>query len=378
MNKRLFHLDLIRGLAALLVCSGHLRAFLFCGLEEIQLPSVFTKVFYFLTGLGRQAVMVFFVLSGFFVAGSVVDAWKGNRWSWRGYALRRLTRLWLVLLPALVVTLAWDSIGAWLSDGKGYNGCYYGLVNSGPTATSPASHSVAIFLGNAAFVQTLIVPVFGTNGPLWSLANEFWYYALFPMLWVAALGKGWTRWVSALLAGVLFWRLPASLLLSGIIWLLGLGSFIAWRTPALAAKARHPLILALAGLAFVLTLCLSKTGHWLGSDYCIGTAFALLVPGLAARNSPPAAYQGVAVHLSELSYTLYVMHFPALAFVAFVFIAPTKYPPGLHGFALYLLLLAGVLAYSWLLWWCFERNTDRLRRWLEPRLGILARPRNRS
>ena len=78
MNKRLFHLDLIRGLAALLVCSGHLRAFLFCGLEEIQLPSVFTKVFYFLTGLGRQAVMVFFVLSGFFVAGSVVDAWKGT------------------------------------------------------------------------------------------------------------------------------------------------------------------------------------------------------------------------------------------------------------------------------------------------------------
>lgn len=32
------------------------------------------------------------------------------------------------------------------------------------------------------FLQTRFTPVFGSNGPLWSLFNEFWYYVLFPAL----------------------------------------------------------------------------------------------------------------------------------------------------------------------------------------------------
>ena len=35
-----------------------------------------TKVFYLATGLGHQAVMIFFVLSGFLVGGSVITAFQ--------------------------------------------------------------------------------------------------------------------------------------------------------------------------------------------------------------------------------------------------------------------------------------------------------------
>ena len=40
---------------------------------------------------------------------------------------------------------------------------------------------------NAFFLQTIVGPTFGSNGPLWSLAYEWWYYVLFPL----ALGAVW-------------------------------------------------------------------------------------------------------------------------------------------------------------------------------------------
>ena len=40
--------------------------------------------------------------------------------------------------------------------------------------TIQAHTTIAIFFGNAAFLQTIWVPYLGSNGALWSLSNEFW------------------------------------------------------------------------------------------------------------------------------------------------------------------------------------------------------------
>jgi peptidoglycan/LPS O-acetylase OafA/YrhL len=56
-------------------------------------------------------VIVFFVLSGFLVGGSVIKAHRQGQWRWTGYLSRRLSRLWIVIVPALLLTLFWDSIG---------------------------------------------------------------------------------------------------------------------------------------------------------------------------------------------------------------------------------------------------------------------------
>lgn len=223
LNHRLANLDLLRGLAALLVCAGHLRAFLMLDFGQVKSPTILDRIFYVTTGLGHQAVMVFFVLSGFLVGGSVLTAYQSGRWSWMNYTLRRMSRLWMVLLPALVLTLILDNLGRhWFP--LGYAGKFQVLYNSGPTLAAPADLRPTTFLGNAFFLQTIEVPRLGTNGPLWSLANEFWYYALFPLvcgIWF--MRSLIARFVFALSVAGLIWWLPAGITWSGIIWLLGRG-----------------------------------------------------------------------------------------------------------------------------------------------------------
>ena len=65
------YLDLARGLAAPAVFAGHLRAFVFVDFQQAGQLGLFWKIFYFLTGLGHSAVMVFFVLSGFLIGENV-------------------------------------------------------------------------------------------------------------------------------------------------------------------------------------------------------------------------------------------------------------------------------------------------------------------
>ena len=78
----------------------------------------------------------------------------------------------------------------------------------------------------------------------------------------------------------------------------------------------------------------------------------------------------IATGLSDISYTLYLVHFPLLAFVFFVFFEGQRYAPDATIYLWFLSLLAMVVAYAIALWWCFERNTDRLRKRVESFLGI--------
>jgi len=65
------HLDAVRSLAAFDVVIGHARNLFLQPYESIAFPSYLDKVIYFVTGLGHQAVIAFFVLSGFFIGASV-------------------------------------------------------------------------------------------------------------------------------------------------------------------------------------------------------------------------------------------------------------------------------------------------------------------
>ena len=72
IETRLLWLDLIRGLSALAVAAGHLRLVMMCNYTDLPEPALHQTAFYVLTGLSSQAVMVFFVLSGFLVGGSAL------------------------------------------------------------------------------------------------------------------------------------------------------------------------------------------------------------------------------------------------------------------------------------------------------------------
>lgn len=377
MKHRETTLDLVRGLSALLVMLGHLRGFIFLDYDELGGGGVLTQGFYFATGLGHQAVMVFFVLSGYFVGGSVLSGLFKGRFSWRGYGTARLARLWMVLLPALLLTLGIDLLG------KLWNpGAYAGGLNerfmSGPTIAIPAAHDLVTFLGNLGFVQTVSVPVYGSNGPLWSLANEFWYYVMFPLLTVAVARRSGTggrllAGIHILLFGLIVWWLPAGMLMGGLIWMMG--AWVWWmvrktgdREQGTGAKVlgwcRGWSWRLAGGLLFLGTLAASKTDHWYGSDGVVGCVFAVWMLSLPGGWQVPGWLNRLVTGLSEISYTLYVVHFPLLFFAAAVVLNGRQFSADAHGF-LWFGGLAGItLAISAGMWWLFERNTQ----WVRERL----------
>ena len=73
--------------------------------------------------------------------------------------------------------------------------------------------------------------------------------------------------------------------------------------------------------------------------------------------------------MSEFSYTLYLVHFPLLAFLYFSFAAPAQLPFGAESLAILAGVMALVLAYAGAVWWLFERNTDRVRTFVTRYMG---------
>jgi peptidoglycan/LPS O-acetylase OafA/YrhL len=105
------HLGLIRGLAAVAVLIYYVRYLFFFDYHNIITPNWFSFLFYSLSLFGHDAVMVFFVLSGCFISASVCRDQEAVRWSWKRYLVNRFARLYLVLLPALLLTVFWDCFG---------------------------------------------------------------------------------------------------------------------------------------------------------------------------------------------------------------------------------------------------------------------------
>jgi len=176
-------LDALRGVAALGVFTSHWRDCFFRDYSQLHVHNPLIAAAYFMSGIGHEWVIVFFVLSGYLVGGSVLRQTLQGRWSWSEYALHRLTRLYIVLIPALLLGGAIDLIGLRLFGTSDVYTAHHGMKLM---LEAPASHlTVGTLLGNYVFLQVILVPVFGSNGPLWSLGYEFWYYIAFPLLFFA-------------------------------------------------------------------------------------------------------------------------------------------------------------------------------------------------
>lgn len=350
---------MLRGLAALLVLGNHLRAYVFVSYGSLSEANLVTTLFYAATSFGHQAVIVFFALSGFLVGGAALETMGNARWSWAQYLTRRLTRLWIVIIPALIAAAILDRIGMSLGGGTGYDGTLYDIYVSGPPAHDGIDLSVKTFIGNIAFLQTIAVPAFGTLLPIWSLANEFWYYILFPLFFsiffvrMHALQRIFSI---VLLLSLLAW-LPTPLLLGGLIWLAG--AYAARAQSSSLFRDNYVRIALLIAVAATLYLA-KQPGADAWTEIVFGTAVALALPALAQLPSFGRTYQAAARGAAEVSYTLYLSHFPFLSLIAFTSLAPPRFQPGIAGALLYLALFLAALVWAAILWWCFERHTSRI------------------
>ena len=365
---RLEHVDMLRGLASCFVVTSHLRAFVFVNFPSLKNPTAITKMFYAFTGIGHSAVIIFFAMSGFLVGGKALADMMTDRWSWPRYLLRRSTRLLIVVAPALLATLILDSAGILATKGVGYDGSLYEFYSSGPSTAEPLSFSIWTFLGNMTFLQTIYVPIFGSNGPMWSLANEFWYYIVFPLaatIYFVPYSK-LNKIYAIILLIILISLLPKNLLEDGFIWVAGAVASWLTRFPALRPVYRHigTRAMALLLVLFVLAMTRNPFGH---SDLVFGLCIASALPILAWLPSFGRYYQSAALAVAEVSYTLYLTHFPLFTLLVLVSLAPHRFQPGLDGAGAYGALMLAALAWAACFWWCFERNTDRVFRYLAKR-----------
>jgi peptidoglycan/LPS O-acetylase OafA/YrhL len=364
LEPRHVWLDLVRGLSALAVAAGHLRLVMMCDYGDLREPQPWQTAFYLLTGLSSQAVMVFFVLSGFLVGGSVLRA--GPRFHFGEYAIARLVRLWVVLLPALVFTLLVDEVTDSL-DARMTSGGLFARWTSGPMPGAYSTSTVT-FLGNLAFVNTVFVESYGSNGPLWSLACEFWYYLLFPILMRAAGLVGdrphWlTRIVLAALAAGVLVLMPKTMAWGFVVWLMGVGVAVVSRRWPPSTSARGLLF----GLAlFALAMVYSKIDRYgyttpVPPRFVVGFGFAILALMLVRLTTFPKPMKWLALKLADISYSFYLTHFPVVILIGVALYADRERQASARDLVEYVGWFIVSIAVSVPFWWIFERKTHHVR-----------------
>ncbi|WNC93309.1 acyltransferase [Paraburkholderia sp. FT54] len=365
-------LDLIRALAAGAVCVSHLRNLMFVDYRASTGIGLAGKAFYFLSNYGHTAVIVFFLLSGYFVGGSVLRQVESGTWSWQRYLTERLSRLWIVLIPALLLTMFWDRLGIALVGGP----FYLGTEGTFDQQINVASHLGSATLAcNFAFLQTLACGTYGSNGPLWSLANEFWYYLWFPACFVLLRRRrGFGAVAAAAFALATMIAFPS--LLNGFgLWLLGVVlALLEKRFPARGVRTGLPWFTLASGAVFLAALVCLRLFLW-SNDWLVGVPCFVFLRCILWENVRlrPAPLSRIAVLFSGFSYSLYLTHFSFILFVAAV-----GFGHRIQFDARGALVLAGMLAacyvYAYAVYLLFERNTKRVQRSIQKFHFLRARP----
>jgi peptidoglycan/LPS O-acetylase OafA/YrhL len=318
------HLDMVRGVAALVVLIFHVRYRFFLDYADVPEPTALARGWYIATAFGHDAVMVFFVVSGFLVGSAALRDIREGRWSWANYYTARCVRLYVVLIPGLLLTLFWDTLGLTLfSEHPIYTGAPQAYIND--FFNVPARLGAQALVTNTLFLQGIFGPRFGSNDALWSLTYEFWYYVAFPFIAIALIGAvSPLKRLTALIAGIgLLLLTGASIASAFTLWLLGAA---VGASPLSRTVSRRPVVWSIVtGMAFVLWLGLSHTARvrqLLGGSLFVvdaGTAVVFSCWLYAflhdRRNADQGSYGQLARGLAGMSYTLYLVHLPLLVFL---------------------------------------------------------------
>lgn len=266
-------------------------------------------------GTGHLFVIVFFVLSGYVISYVVESKDK----SFYDFTLSRLTRFLTVLLPALILVPLLDFVGKRANE----------IVYSG---TVHDNHFLMRFLVNLGFLQEIWFNSirYLSNGPMWSLGYEFWYYFLFASVFYYSGRKRNLLLLSlTLLVG------PKILLLFPI-WLMGSCIYKLHKTDFNLGKYSLSFFLGSLGLMYVSVMLHDRLGfdsfekkmHSLNLMFSSGFAFDLWFGLLISLNIFSVKYIvnnqftkildmffSLTAPLSSSSFTIYIMHYPVMLFL---------------------------------------------------------------
>lgn len=346
-----FWMGVLRWGAATAVVIEHVRDLLFLTSAEARIASPLWKAFYFITGFGHEAVMVFFVLSGFWITSSV-DRRIDDPGFWSRYLTDRLSRLLIVVGPALLLGGALDLASQALH--SAYTSGQSGALTLGQDIAPRLTPQV--LLGNLLFLQTILVPTFGSNGPLWSLANEFWYYLWFPALLIATT----RRRLSPALVTLGIAVVSPALIEGFAVWLMGSALYYLdkRRQPGPVRPTGIPPRAILAASALILAAVMAASRMQLlgaAADLAVGLAFAAFIRALLIAGPAPLKLARPLERFGAgSSFSLYAIHLPVVVLIA------TVLPPGGRGMpdAARLAAFVGITALVTALAWAFSMGTE--------------------
>ena len=362
-------LDAMRGAAALLVLFDHCKNLFFVDRNAAMQASAYPHLvsfFYVFASAGPQAVVIFLVLSGYLIGGSILRMVRVDRWSWKSYLTHRFVRLWLVLLPALALCACWDAARVAMASSAlhGPSGSYFAeLAGAGVTWTN--------LLGNVFFLQTLRTPTFGSDRVLWSLAAEFWYYLLFPLVFFcdSAGSAGLDAlpvWSGVSPRGHLCRKRIAGTL-SCLVMRRSAGRRQASKAEP-AGTCGCPCALRPFGLPLHrLSLAVAPLQNGPYVRHGDGRlSWIILSAQGPVRES--AAVVRACRSLAGMSYSLYLAHYPMLKFFAQWLAPTTHWRIGASTLAAGATFGALAVLYGYGLAACTEWHNDRVRPWIEARL----------
>lgn len=379
-------LDVTRWIAALIVVLAHCRHFLFVDYGHAENKTLLLDAIYFVSGLGHEAVVLFFVVSGFLVGGITTEKWKRTGPRFGEYFASRISRIYTVYLPALTIGGAMDWLG-W----QYFNGAELYTRSDQYGANSL---DITVYLGlswenyfaNLVMLGHTLFPILGSNGPLWTLIYEWWYYCFFIFALGCFIRKDTMTTVICVLAMVAIGALmPLHWLIWMLIWLLGLGVYFYCKSSLPRPNKWVALVVFLCALTYSRMVTHNDMGGGdplyilFLRDLLIGSTYSALIISFYDYDGKIIPFRGLHKWLADFTYSLYLCHFPLLLLV----IAALK---DLYGYSfiqqpdgfqqLYFFGLVGLMyVYGYIFSLITERHTARVKVWGLKLLGIQPKPR---
>lgn len=311
--------------------------------------------------IGHECVIIFFVLSGYVISFATLSKPE----ELKHYIIARLARLYSVLVPAILLTEALRYFG--------------GRMNAALYAQYDRGHELMRAVLSFFFLQEswFLSASPPTNGPMWSLGYEFWYYVLFGILvFVRPMRlKAMTALIALAIMGF-------KLLLLFPIWILGAGCFAAGQRVRLRPSlARWGFLgslmlgawLMTSGWRFPATFDLKRLAYssFFVSDFALGIAVSMTIfffaQGFCNLDVPKRVEKGVR-SVADMTFSLYLYHFPILLFCAAAFNVRER--SSVQTFT----VIAGIVVVVILLSRVTEARKNLVRRWIGELWTLLRNP----
>ncbi|MDD0970034.1 MULTISPECIES: acyltransferase family protein [Pseudomonas] len=315
-------IDVLRGMAIMLVVSYHMAAVAFIPEALKSFLALFN---------GSFGVDLFFVISGFLVSSSLSRALNAglqdNFSVLRVYFARRWFR---TIVPAVVWVVFWTGLSyltPWFGD----------FSKNAHHALAAIFQWAHIFL----YVECVKADGCGIFGYYWSLSLEEWFYLLLPLFFIVVRGRALYALIGTMLV-VLFYLAFQGWPMWGIFRI----------EPMLCGVLVYHFRVPLTGWAceirrrwsswlfvpLVILACMYATAHFFGKAYffIVLGCVALLVLSLPDKGSlMPRRLAVIFARVGELSFSIYLVHIPLIWMVGYFYVG--------HAGAISMLVFNGVL-----------------------------------